>query len=1084
MHSRINGILPCLVSQNCIASIRTCVMRCFLLLAALSFFELAVAQSGTWEKLEEQGEAYFGQKDYDKALEVFVSGLAVAEKELGKNHILFALSCENLAFMYTFLGQYEKAEALFLEGKSIREKVAGRENQEYATTCINLADLYKAQAFYPKAEELYLEARDVLRKACSDSSNEYALGTNNLAVLYIILDQNKKAESMLLEARKIWGKVLGKQSPDYATTSNNLGILYQNMGEYSKAEVLYIESREIQGKLSGTNSVDYATACNNLGDLYREEENYFKAEPPYVEAMEIRGKVLGEAHPDYAQSCMNVGTLYQEMGQYGKAENFLVRARMSYLKSVGKDHPDYATSCKNLAILYRWLGNYSKAESLYVEALDVYEKALGKKHSLYAQACNDLAGFYRSTGNYGKAEPLYLASRQIRSDLYGTESPTYAASCNNLALLYQSEGDYQKAEPLYLDSFEIYKRKFGKDHSSYGRNRSNLAQMYALQGKMEAAEPLFREAKDNYSRTLGKKHPDYALLCNNFGSFYSDIGQFRQAEPLFNEAKEFQLTQIEENFKSLSEKEQQKYYQSIKFYFNNYTDFAFKYYSQNKSIAGDLYNLRLITKDIIFNSALKTRLKILESGDSSLLHKYETVKAMRNYLAKVYGMSSQEKAKKNIDETQLEDQANELEKQLDQETSKYKIQGLREELRPTWKDIKNNLKSREAAIEIIRVKKKKEILYVALLLTGNTEDSPQLIPLESGNILEERSIHYYRNCIQNFIDDKSSYNAFWKPIAEKLKGIRKLYFSADGVYHQISLSTLKNPESGRYLGDELTIQLVGSTRQLTQGPEIKKAGEAVLFGYPNYKGDSSSLPYGARNTRHFPLKPSRKPRKAFTRNFDFQNDTIPVLPGTEIEVNSIEKLMKEYHFPGHLFIWNQASEKQIKSIRDPRILHIATHGFFLPARSSGPDNMSSLEDQNPLLRSGLLLAGCEKSIQGLDLPISQQEDGVLTAYEAMNLFLDDTDLVVLSACETGLGEMPNGEEVFGLQRAFQEAGASNILISLWNVDDTTTQLLMTEFYRGYLRTGDKAGSFRAAQKTVRSRFPQPYYWGAFVMIGD
>jgi CHAT domain-containing protein len=521
---------------------------------------------------------------------------------------------------------------------------------------------------------------------------------------------------------------------------------------------------------------------------------------------------------------------------------------------------------------------------------------------------------------------------------------------------------------------------------------------------------------------------------------------------------------------------------SINFYFLNYTAFAIKYYPQKKSIASDLYNLRLATKGLIFNSNFKTRLKILASGDSSLLRKYEKEKSLRNYLAKVYSMSAAERVKKNIDEKQLEEQANVLEKELAEQTSKFEIMGLKEKTHTTWQDVKSKLKKNEAAIEIIKIKKKDDTVYVALILKSNIEDVPEMIELESGHLMEERSIHYYHNCIQNQIDDQKSYDVFWKLIASKLKGIKKIYFSADGVYHQINLATLKNPASGRYLGDELNIRLVGSTMELTETTKISKATRAELFGYPDYKGDGKNPIVDSNDRGYSAPEVTDDLSTGFSRYFNLQAG-VPALPGTAKEVSSIDQLLKRYHVPEDLFIGPLASEKQIKSVRDPKILHIATHGFFIPTLTGKLNKHSSAMDQNSLLRSGLLLAGCEKSMQGF-APPEGEEDGILTAYEAMNLFLDETDLVVLSACETGLGSEENGEGIYGLQGAFQEAGARTILISLWKVDDTATQLLMSSFYEKYLRTGKEKESFIAAQKTVRSRYPQPYYWGAFVMMGE
>jgi len=222
------------------------------------------------------------------------------------------------------------------------------------------------------------------------------------------------------------------------------------------------------------------------------------------------------------------------------------------------------------------------------------------------------------------------------------------------------------------------------------------------------------------------------------------------------------------------------------------------------------------------------------------------------------------------------------------------------------------------------------------------------------------------------------------------------------------------------------------------------------------------------------------------------------LPGTKVEVENIASVLQQGGWNVNTLIGDSASEENIKEVKQPGILHIATHGFF---------NSNAMEIKNPLLYSGLLLSSANRTIAG-EKPNPLQEDGVLSAYEAMNLNLDNTDLVVLSACETGLGEIKNGEGVYGLQRAFKVAGAKSIIMSLWKVDDEATQELMVSFYKHWLGPtqpprrggenanaaisppprgglgGAKRSAFLKAQKDIQKKYPNPYYWGAFVMVGE
>jgi CHAT domain-containing protein len=210
---------------------------------------------------------------------------------------------------------------------------------------------------------------------------------------------------------------------------------------------------------------------------------------------------------------------------------------------------------------------------------------------------------------------------------------------------------------------------------------------------------------------------------------------------------------------------------------------------------------------------------------------------------------------------------------------------------------------------------------------------------------------------------------------------------------------------------------------------------------------------------------------------------ITILEGTKVEAQSINQIFNKKGITSKLVMNENASEENIKALKSPTILHIATHGFFvsLPKESK----IKTMEDarnrnllKNPFMRSGLLLADCQNP------PVEGEEDGVLSAEEAMNLDLEGTELVVLSACETGLGDVENGEGVYGLQRAFQQAGAKTIVMSLWKVSDEATQILMTEFYQNLVNGGTKREAFKNAQLTLRKKYPEPFYWGAFVMVGE
>ncbi|HAS44250.1 MAG TPA: hypothetical protein DCS93_27475, partial [Microscillaceae bacterium] len=297
--------------------------------------------------------------------------------------------------------------------------------------------------------------------------------------------------------------------------------------------------------------------------------------------------------------------------------------------------------------------------------------------------------------------------------------------------------------------------------------------------------------------------------------------------------------------------------------------------------------------------------------------------------------------------------------------------------------------------------------------------------------------------------------------------VKKVFVSLDGVYHKINLETLRNPKTGKYVGEELDIRLVANTKDLLKRdqPKPKSSSKVVsLFGFPDYRM------YNAYDT----LKVEKQLGK---------------LKETIKEINTIQEVLAGKYQP-QPFLGEAASEENVQRLQSPKVLHLATHGFFLeniqPTRTNGLQLMGQATQvfvENPLLRSGVYLAGADATLNQKTRPDSTA-NGILTSNEVLNLNLDNTDLVVLSACETGRGKIQNDEGVYGLQRAFLGAGAKNVLMGLWKVDDQATQYFMRCFYESWTQDEDVRKAYRTAQRKLRQEYPSPYYWGAFVLVGQ
>ena len=436
----------------------------------------------------------------------------------------------------------------------------------------------------------------------------------------------------------------------------------------------------------------------------------------------------------------------------------------------------------------------------------------------------------------------------------------------------------------------------------------------------------------------------------------------------------------------------------------------------------------------------------------------------KEFLTSALSMSTQQLLDNGVDPIALGNEVERLEREL---SEKSEIFGQSfENKRITYENVQSALGKNDVAVEMVRYRYfnhtfTDSIIYVALYVKGE-KGRPRAVELPEGHRMETRYFKYYRNCITGKLPDEYSYKVFWEPIQKEIGQYTTIYISPDGVYNQINLEAIPTPD-GKYVIDNSNIVMVSNTKDLyVRKVKVKPAGStsgtnnATMFGNPTFYLVASA------------------------------NQAIPELPGTEKEVDELQKLLKQKGWVTDEYMENNASEEKVKALDNPRIFHIATHGFYTKAEDATSQKEltenEAMMAENPLMKSGLLLRGAGDVLAKTKYNYNM-ESGVLTAYEAMSLNLDKTDLVVLSACETGLGEISNGEGVYGLQRAFFVAGAKVLIMSMFKVDDDATQKLILNFYKKWLTTGNMRQSFVEAKKELRVEYPEPIYWGAFMMIG-
>jgi CHAT domain-containing protein/Tfp pilus assembly protein PilF len=986
---------------------------------------------------------------------------------------------------YTKLGQYPKVVPFAEQWAEQVKKDKGEKSADYGAALHTLGIALRRTGKNGEAEPILLQGLEIRRKALGEEHADVALALMGLGVLYRSMGQYRKAEPYCLKALEIWRKALGEEHEDVALALNGLGILYKSMGQYAKAEPYYLKALEIWRKALGEEHEDVATSLNNLGNLYGTMGQYPKAEPYHLKALEIRRKALGEDHADVAISLNNLGLLYLNMGQYAKAEPFQLKALEILKKSFGEEHEAVAGFLNSLGILYRDLGQNLKAEPYYLKALEIRRKVLGEEHIDVAHSLNNLGIYYCDLGQYSKAEPFYQNALEIRRKAFGEEHPDVAQALNGLGILYMSMGQYPKAETYYLKSLKIRRKALGEEHPDVGTSLHNLGNLYWTMGQYPKAEPYHLKALEIWRKALGEEHPDVALSVHMLGNLYWTMGQYPKAEGLFLKWNENKLGQIQRYFPFLSDNEKEKFYElNLSGAQENFKSFCVERYAGKKAIAVDLYNDQLATKGLLLNSSAKWKHRIKTAGDKKLNRLYDDWEISQNKLNKLL-QSTDSTERAGLDSVQAKTEK--MEKELSLRSENFAK--LADKKQVNWKEVQKALKPGEAAIEMVRVKKlgiaktvtdtsdqKKPVykvkgltdtIYYAALIVKPESLIPEMVLLKNGNDLEGKNLKYYQNAVSKQLPDNQSYQKFWEKIGAKLGTSTRVYFSPDGVFHNINLNTLFNTKTKKYLLEEKDIRLVTVTKDIVNPGLTEEDNKlAELVGFPSY--------YQNATTQASAFTERKSPEMTYGLRLESMGK-LADLPGTKTEVDKIASILEGKGWEVKNYTGSDALEENIKEGYKPRLLHIATHGFFQADTTKG---------SNPLLRSGLMLTGAGSTLKGEKNETG--EDGILTAYEAMNLNLDNTDLVVLSACETGLGEIKNGEGVYGLQRAFKVAGAKSIIMSLWKVSDQATQELMVSFYRhwlGKLNIGKRA-AFLAAQKELKAKYSNPYYWGAFVMVGE
>ncbi len=909
------------------------------------------------------------------------------------------------------------------------------------------------------------KTRDFLVKQLDEARAEYDTGSFNYA---ISLSDNAglfENKERFERHQKILSGALKKEEEitplEEATQYNDVADMLAANGKYKSAEFYYLASLSIFIDEGLTEHNQYFKTIANLGLVYHTTGRLVLAETFTQRAHDLRRDVLGENTGAYASSMNNLAVLRKDQGRYTEAESLLRSALETNTRTLGADHLSTAIILNNQAILAQTVGRADQAEPLMEKAIEISNESLKEKSGNYQKLMVNLALIYQDLGRFEEAEETYKRAIELKEKRFGKKHPDYAHMLNNLAALYLIMQKYQEVEDLLIRSSRIYEDKFGRNHPSFANAISNLGNFLRVQGRLDEAEPLLREAQAIQLSNFGNENPSTVKATEDLALLLWSRKEVQEAHGLFNQSLDQSLEFIEDYFPAMSEAEKTKYWDKLRPRFQRFYSFAVQNQLKIPELAGEMYNYHLATKALLLSVSTKAKARIMESGDKSLIRDYLVWVDQKESLALFYQYSKQQLLEEKVNLDSLENATNTTEKRLS-ERSELFARGF--DLKShNFQDVRNTLASNEAVVEVVQCQVYEggfsdRIEYVGLVLKGGESGPPVMVVLENGKELEGRYYNYYKNSIKQKQPDEHSFRQYWAAIDKELGSAERVFLSVDGIYNQINLSTLQRVD-GTYVIESTDIFLIGNSKDLIEASNRQATGKttgktAWMLGFPNFGSEGSIDP----------------------------------LPGTKAEIESLRPILERSGYDQLVFIEDDAREENLKRVSNPDILHLATHGFFIQNLDLSQEQIFGIDvqkvHQEPLLRSGLLLAGAESALTGEPgMDLAGEDNGILTAFEAVTLSLDNTDIVVLSACETGLGDVKNGEGVYGLQRAFIVAGAQSVVMSLWKVSDQATQELMTDFYDIWLRTGNKAEAFKQAQLNLKRKHPEPYYWGAFVLVG-
>ena len=920
-------------------------------------------------------------------------------------------------------------------------------------------------------------------------------------------DALKQARQVLATARRLFGE----EHRDTAMSLDTVASILRKMGKFEESEQYFLQALQIIRKHRQNAPGDYAAALQNLAGLYRETGRYGESEQLYREAIESLKAVEPKDDQALISVYGNLAVLYQDQGRYAEAEPLLKAEYEWALKAAQPDALSIrmhlsmdqqrlflADRMSSLAGLYLKMRRTREATELTAAALEIKRQVLKSDDPRLIREMNNLGMIYRDNGRPQEAETLLRQAVAAGRNVYGNHHPELAVYLDNLALLLQRKEAYKQAEQLQKEAVNISAQSLGNSHPTTLMQRNNLAVNYLMQDRYANAEQLLHDIlTDSISGPAGANHPEIATRMTNLADALRLQGKHLEAYRLQEEALRIKERKRDDLFQLLTEQQKLQYLQEEMAFVRLHLAHTRQVLAQNPGAAASALDIWLRWKGIVMESQGRYLDALYRTNDPVLKQQFDALISVRRQLAGLQlvqpNVQSAQSHAARID--LLEYRKEQLEAGLVRSSAAYAKAGSSQQF--TSSELRRLLPKGAAYIDFALVEdwhyqplEVRGLHYLAFIVSNQPGAVVQMLDLGPADIINQAITDYRRQIAAQANGSKTNpvqlagvaadlYSKLIAPLLPSLQGVSSLIISPDAGLHLLPFEVLRT-KGQPYLLEQYAISYVGSGRDMARfGTTVDSSGKALLFADPDY---DLQLHTGATG------RPQGKLLAQLT-SVHFNR-----LPDTKVETDAIAGLLKQ---GTQLKVQNltgaQALESTLFAQSQPRLLHLATHGFFLQDEAMGGGETRGLKAvqlskpttaaaqvklTNPMLRSGIVLAGVNRSLaQGRD-------DGLVTAEKILGMRLLGTDLVTLSACETGVGDITAGEGVFGLKRAFILAGARTVVLSLWSVPSRETTELMTEFYRLMAAGSTKAAALRQAQRTMLKKYPHPFYWAAFQLVGS